>query len=258
MDEVSFALDEGKTVIPVICRDCVVPLRLRRAQYADFRKDYARGLKELLEILAPLLDSRQSAPAIDNGPGFAATDERKEQAALDLLELPFEAYSGDQPYVFVSYAHEDERLVFPELRALHEKRIRIWYDDGIAPGSEWYENIARALDLASLFLVFITKSAVESRHVRNEISFALDQGTPFLAVHLEDTKLPVGLKLRMGGIQGILKWRLRPEHYARKLASCFHPPLSGNKRPRCCNTQLRKHFGRTLLCPTVPLMVSKS
>src|SRR5215831_11180771 len=112
--------------------------------------------------------------------------------------------------------------------------------------------------LLRCFSSLITKSDVESRHVRNEISFALDQGTPFLAVHLEDTKLPVGLKLRMGGIQGILKWRLRPEHYARKLASCFHPPLSGNKRPRCCNTQLRKHFGRTLLCPTVPLMVSKS
>lgn len=51
MDEVSFALEEKKTVIPVVYRDCTIPFRLRRVQYVDFRHDYARGLKELLRIL---------------------------------------------------------------------------------------------------------------------------------------------------------------------------------------------------------------
>src|SRR5262245_42586890 len=32
MDEVSYAIDEGKTVIPVIIRPCKIPLRLRRLQ----------------------------------------------------------------------------------------------------------------------------------------------------------------------------------------------------------------------------------
>lgn len=49
MDEVSLALDERKTVIPVIYRDCKIPFRLRRLQHVDFRLDYDRALTQLLE-----------------------------------------------------------------------------------------------------------------------------------------------------------------------------------------------------------------
>ena len=51
-DEVSFALEEKKTVIPVLYRECKVPFRLRPLQHVDFRSDYARGLKELLRTVA--------------------------------------------------------------------------------------------------------------------------------------------------------------------------------------------------------------
>ena len=51
MDEVSFALEKGKTVIPILHRECVIPFRLRRVQYIDLRRDYARGLAELVKIL---------------------------------------------------------------------------------------------------------------------------------------------------------------------------------------------------------------
>ncbi len=52
MDEVGFALEEGKTVIPVIYRDCRVPFRLRRVQYIDFTSDYQAALKKLINSLA--------------------------------------------------------------------------------------------------------------------------------------------------------------------------------------------------------------
>jgi hypothetical protein len=51
MDEVSFALETQKTVIPVLYRECAIPFRLRRVQYIDFRTDYAAGLKGLLKTL---------------------------------------------------------------------------------------------------------------------------------------------------------------------------------------------------------------
>jgi hypothetical protein len=51
-DEVNFALDEQKTVIPVFYRDCKIPFRLRPLQYIDFRTDYDRGLKVLTKLLA--------------------------------------------------------------------------------------------------------------------------------------------------------------------------------------------------------------
>jgi TIR domain-containing protein len=50
-DEVAFALEEHKTVIPVFYRDCKVPFQLRPFQYVDFRTDYDRGLKTLLRTL---------------------------------------------------------------------------------------------------------------------------------------------------------------------------------------------------------------
>jgi len=37
--------------VPVLYMDCIVPLRLQRAQRIDFRADYARGLKSLLTYL---------------------------------------------------------------------------------------------------------------------------------------------------------------------------------------------------------------
>ena len=51
-DEISFALEEHKTVIPVLYRECKIPFRLRPYQHVDFRTDYARGLRILLSNLA--------------------------------------------------------------------------------------------------------------------------------------------------------------------------------------------------------------
>jgi hypothetical protein len=53
MDEVSFALEENKQVIPILYRACKLPFRLRRVQYIDARTDadYSRGLQELVSML---------------------------------------------------------------------------------------------------------------------------------------------------------------------------------------------------------------
>jgi uncharacterized membrane protein len=50
-NEISFALEEGKIIVPVLYMDCTVPLRLQRTQRIDFRADYAQGLGSLLAYL---------------------------------------------------------------------------------------------------------------------------------------------------------------------------------------------------------------
>jgi formylglycine-generating enzyme required for sulfatase activity len=52
MDEIAFALDESKTVIPLMHRECRVPFRLRRLHYIDFKADYQSSLQVLLRELA--------------------------------------------------------------------------------------------------------------------------------------------------------------------------------------------------------------
>jgi TIR domain len=55
MDEVSYALEERKLIIPVLYQDCKIPFRLRRVQYVDVRTDYQDGLHDLLRMM----DARQ-------------------------------------------------------------------------------------------------------------------------------------------------------------------------------------------------------
>jgi hypothetical protein len=51
MDEVSFALDKGKHVLPVIHRQCEIPFRLHRLHYVDLTLNYDEGLGRLVEAL---------------------------------------------------------------------------------------------------------------------------------------------------------------------------------------------------------------
>ncbi len=51
MAEAAFAIDEGKKVIPVLYRDCKIPLRLRPFQYVDFRGNYDEALQTLLDSM---------------------------------------------------------------------------------------------------------------------------------------------------------------------------------------------------------------
>jgi hypothetical protein len=95
--------------------------------------------------------------------------------------------------VFVSYAHADKVLAHLELLRIRSFWIRVWYDEGIEPGSEWPEAIANALNKAAAFVVLITPAAAASRYVRNEISRALSWSKPFFGIHLVWTELPLGL-----------------------------------------------------------------
>ncbi|MDR1735211.1 MAG: toll/interleukin-1 receptor domain-containing protein [Oscillospiraceae bacterium] len=108
----------------------------------------------------------------------------------DRKEIPFQPYEGDEPYIFVSYAHADSEQVFPIVKRLHELGYRIWYDEGIDPGSEWYASIAVHLKNASQMLLFVTPVSVDRTFVRREINFASRKGIPILPIILEDFDIP--------------------------------------------------------------------
>ena len=53
------------------------------------------------------------------------------------MRADFRPYEGKEPYIFISYAHRDSDRVFPIIRRLQEDFCRVWYDDGIDPGTEF-------------------------------------------------------------------------------------------------------------------------
>ena len=136
--------------------------------------------------------------------------------------IPFPAYRGDEPYIFVSYAHKNAEAVFAEINRWNKQGYNIWYDEGIAPGNEWEEEIAKALENCRLFVVFITPDSIESKNCRDELYYALDSGLPIIAIHLTQTNLKGGLKLRMSSIQAILKYNLNEEEYIYKYVTAFN------------------------------------
>ncbi len=124
-----------------------------------------------------------------------------------MAERPFSAYSGDAPYVFVSYAHHDAERVYPELTWLREQGINIWYDEGITPGSRWSDALANALERAAHFVFLVSPRSAASQNCVDEVGFALERDKPVLAVHLEPTRLSPGLALRLGS-RGVWQGRL--------------------------------------------------
>ena len=133
------------------------------------------------------------------------------------------AYEGNLPYIFVSYAHKDSREVFELIEKLSARGYRIWYDEGIEPGSEWPENIANHLLHADMVLAMITNDSMESINCRREINFALSKNKPFLAVVLEKTKIPAGMELQLSSQQSVLRYNFNDEErFLKKIESCSY------------------------------------
>ncbi len=147
------------------------------------------------------------------------------------MEKPLPAYIGAEPFVFVCYSHADSELVYPEIHRLQAQEFRIWYDDGIAPGSEWSEAIAKAIESCSAFLYLITPNAVASEHCRREVNFALEQKCSMLAVHLVETEVPSALKLSLSHRQAILKYNQSQARYESRLHNALRDAAAGNDDP---------------------------
>jgi TolB-like protein len=160
-----------------------------------------------------------------------------------VLEKPFSAYEGDEPYIFVCYAHEDAALVYPELQRLHDDGINIWYDEGISPGQEWTQELADAIEDAAQLLYFVSPASVASRNCRDEIQYAKDHEKPLIAVHLKSSELPGGLKLSLGLDQAILKYEMREDVYQHKLASVLSPTSSESTTEREPTSPARSKTG---------------
>ena len=119
------------------------------------------------------------------------------------MNEPFESYAGEDPYIFVSYAHRDKESVYSTLKYLYDQKINIWYDEGIPPSAEWVEEIAQAIKRSSLFVLFMSPQALASRYVINEINYAVSLNKNILTVYLEETLLSDGLALCLQPFQSL-------------------------------------------------------
>ena len=212
-NEISLALEEEIPIIPIFLEECelkrglqVLKLSPSILKYEMDEQDYVSHYRNEFEKY-----------------GF----EFKEIVNDDLNVIdridkpPFHAYQGDEPYIFASYSHLDSELVFKDLERFYNDGYNVWYDEGITSGKRWQEVIEKALTKASLFVTFISKNAVESVNVRNEIFLAYDEEIDIIPIYLEETKLGHGLGLQLRSIQSIYKHQMSEEGYIEKYRKEF-------------------------------------
>ena len=112
-------------------------------------------------------------------------------------------YIGEKPYIFVSYAHKDSEVVMRAIALLQQSGFRVWYDEGIDPGSEWPDTIEKYLERSSYFIGFISANALDSNYCKCELHTAFNERKKMLIVYLENIKLEGGLKMQLSSRQAI-------------------------------------------------------
>ncbi|MBQ0958721.1 toll/interleukin-1 receptor domain-containing protein [Ideonella sp. 4Y11] len=128
---------------------------------------------------------------------------------------------GQQPYLFVSYAHADLAALLPILDRLHAAGQPLWFDKGLEGASDWDTSLALQVQGCQALLLFLSPASVASPWVQREVRYADDLGKPVFAVRIGDTALTPALALRLGRNQVI---EGSPDEIAMQVLQRFSPP----------------------------------
>ena len=112
----------------------------------------------------------------------------------------FKAYDGDEGYIFVSYNHDDEDVVFDIISDFHERGYRIWYDGGIQTGDYFVEVLADKIMHCEIFLCFLSPRYIDSPYCTRELNFALSNKKRIIPIKTEAFKLPTSFAFQLAGI----------------------------------------------------------
>lgn len=145
-------------------------------------------------------------------------------------------YKGNEPYLFISYAHADEKAVGIVLANLEKNGVRFWYDDGIEAGCEWPEYIAERLASSNMMIAFISNAYAASDNCRKEMHYAVSNGIKTINVFLEDAAVTPGMMLQIGNIFALMKYRMEDSEFYERLYQALEMPeaseLAGKSREK--------------------------
>ena len=128
------------------------------------------------------------------------------------------SYKGNEPYIFISYSHKDAEKIQPIVQGLADRGFRVWYDEGIEPGTEWPEFIAQQISASACCIAFISESSLNSQNCRREINYAIQTSVPLLTVYLEPVELSPGMALQLSPVQALFSYRFPPDEFPQVLS----------------------------------------
>lgn len=109
-----------------------------------------------------------------------------ERSSYCFMNAPFTPFDGDQPFIFVSYAHADSQRIFPVLEELNSRGCNIWYDGGINLHATFASSTLSKVSTCSQYVIFLSQNCADSYWVNAELCYAAQSGcTNYCAVMLE-------------------------------------------------------------------------
>ena len=105
-------------------------------------------------------------------------------------QTKFEAYTGSEPYLFVSYSHRDQDLVYPILDALYDRKYRIWYDESCETGNDFRDELRHRIERCDAVLLFVSEASMSSPFCGMEVIVARENGKRLYPIYLDESPVP--------------------------------------------------------------------
>ena len=111
------------------------------------------------------------------------------------MQTKFEAYTGNEPYLFVSYSHRDTATVYPILDALYDKKYRLWYDESCETGNDFRDELRTRIEKSEAVLLFVSEASMQSPFCGMEIIVARENGKRLYPIYLDSVEVPPSFQI---------------------------------------------------------------
>jgi hypothetical protein len=134
--------------------------------------------------------------------------------------------------VFISYSTKDKSTADAVCHYLEDQGVRCWIAPRDIPyGSDWSEQIIRALDESRALVLVFSSSTNESKQVMRELSYAADRGIPILPLRIEDILPSKGFRYYLGVVHWLDALSPPLEMHLERLANRVSALLVADQAP---------------------------
>lgn len=102
--------------------------------------------------------------------------------------------------VFISYSSRDRDFVIQLKKELEQMGVHCWRDkDDLMSGAEFMDEIAEALEAVQIMVLIFSSTAMDSKYVKDELTYAHGKGMHIIPIKIEEIALQKSWKLMLGG-----------------------------------------------------------
>ena len=96
---------------------------------------------------------------------------------------------------FVSYARKDSELVNVLVRDLQRAKRRVWLDQDLTGGQDWWNTVLAQIRACQLFIFVVSADSIRSKACLAELRYASDLSRPIVPVLVSDVAMQLAPEL---------------------------------------------------------------